>query len=286
MHGPRSPLPSGYRAALRAARGVAAVAPELLPGRSAVARENLRLAFGRAEPGLLAAIYRHFAAAAVDLFFFRRLFRPARFAEHFRMEGDGLAHYRETRPQGAVFVTGHFGNWELYGAAFRHLGIPVAPIARPLAVPWLDSAVDRFRRAHGQEAIPKRDALPLALKAIRRGLCVAFLADQAAGREGIAVPFFGHSAQTYAAPAALALKLGVPLYAGYSTRIGDGIRYRCFAEHVPALGDVESLTRRLNVILEGYVRACPEQWWWFHRRFKPPKAMRRGQRLSPAGVPL
>jgi KDO2-lipid IV(A) lauroyltransferase len=100
------------------------------------------------------------------------------------------------------------------------------------------------------------------------------------------VPFFGHPAQTYAAPAALALKLGVPLYVGYSTRLGDGIRYRCFAEHVPASGDPEALTGRLNAILEGYVRACPEQWWWFHRRFKPPKALRRGRRLSPAGVPL
>ncbi len=286
MAAPDAPSPPSYRAALRAARVAAAVAPELLWGRSAVARENLRLAFGRAEPGLLAAVYRHFALAAVDLLFFRRLFDPMRFKEHFRIEGDALAHYRATRPDGAVFVTGHFGNWELYGAALRHLGIPVAPVARPLAVPWLDSAVDRFRRAHTQETIPKRDALPLALKAIRRGRCVAFLADQAAGREGIPVPFFGRDAQTYAAPAALALKLGVPLYAGYSTRIGDGIRYRCFAEHVPVEGDVESLTRRLNGILEGYVRACPEQWWWFHRRFKPPKALRRGRKLSPAGVPL
>ncbi|MFI5403801.1 MAG: lysophospholipid acyltransferase family protein [Planctomycetota bacterium] len=283
---PRGPLPSSYRAALRAARGLAAVAPELLPGRSLVARENLRLALGHAEPGLVRAVYRHFAEAAVDILFFRRLFNPMRFPEHFRFEGDAHAHYLATRPQGAVLVTGHFGNWELYGAALRHLGIPVAAVARPLAVPWLDRAVGRFRRAHTQETIPKRDALPLAMKAIRRGVCVVFLADQAAGREGIPIPFFGRDAQTYTAPAALALKLGVPLYAGYSTRLGDGISYRCFAEHVPAEGDVESLTRRLNVLLEGYVRACPEQWWWFHRRFKPPKAMRRGRRLSPAGVPL
>ncbi len=275
---------ASYRAALRAARAAASLAPELLWRRSAVARENLRLAFGRPPPGLLEASCGHFAAAAVDLFFFDRLFDPARFEEHFRMEGDGLAHYRETGPAGAVFVTGHFGNWELFGAAFRHLGIPIAPVARPL--PWLGGALDRFRRAHGQETIPKRDALPLALRAIRRGLCVAFLADQSAGREGIPLPFFGRDAHTYTAPAALALKLKVPLYAGYSTRLSDGIRYRCFAEHVPLTGDAEALTRRLNAILEGYVRACPEQWWWFHRRFKPPKALRRGRKLSPAGVPL
>jgi KDO2-lipid IV(A) lauroyltransferase len=277
---------ASYRAALRAARGAAALAPELLPGRTAVVRENLRLAFGRADPALVRGVYRHFASAAVDLLFFRALYDPARFEEHFRLEGDGLAHHRATRPPASILVTGHFGNWELYAAAIRHLGVRIASVARPLRVPWVDRAVDRLRRAQGQETIPKRDALPLALKALKRGVSVVFLVDQAAGREGIDVPFFGRPARTFAAPAALALKLGLPIYAGYSTRLADGIRYRCFAEHVPAEGDVPALTARLNAILEGYVRACPEQWWWFHRRFKPPRAERRGQKVSPAGVPL
>jgi KDO2-lipid IV(A) lauroyltransferase len=275
-----------YRAALRAARAAAAVAPEILPGRAAVVRENLRLAFGRSDPALVRAIYRHFASAAVDLLFFRRLFRPARFPDHFRMEGGGIEHYRETRPGAAVFVTGHFGNWELCGAAFRLLDIPMATVARPLALPWLDRAVDRYRRRQGQEMIPKRDALPLAMKALRRGTSVTFLVDQAAGREGIDAPFFGRNVRTYAAPAALARKLGVPIYAGYTTRLGDGIRYRIFTERVPVEGDIPEVTARLNAILEGYVRACPEQWWWFHRRFKPPRALRQGRPVSAAGVPL
>ena len=98
----------------------------------------------------------------------------------------------------------------------------------------------------------------------------------------------GRPASTFVAPAALALKLGVPIYAGYSTRLGDGIRLRCFAEHVPydAGEDPLALTARLNTILEGYVRARPEQWWWFHKRFKPRRTERSGRALSPAGIPL
>jgi KDO2-lipid IV(A) lauroyltransferase len=275
-----------YRAALRGARAAAALAPEFLPGLSATVRENLRLAFGRSEERLVRAIYRHFAEAAVDLAFFRRLFEPARFREHFRFEGGGLEHYRRSGATAAVFVTGHFGNWELYGAAFRHVGIPLAPIMRPPDTRWLRRWLERFRVAQGQEPIPKDNALPLSLKALRRGRAVAFLMDQAAGRHGIAVPFFGRPAQTVTAPAALALKLGVPLYAGYSTRLGPGIRYRCFAEPVAVEGDAECLTRRLNRVLEGYVRARPEQWWWFHKRFKPRRAERAGRRVSPAGVPI
>ena len=78
----------------------------------------------------------------------------------------------------------------------------------------------------------------------------------------------------------------VPLYAGYSTRTDDGIRYRCFAELVSTKGSVEEVTGRLNECLESYVRACPEQWWWFHRRFKSTRAESAGLSLSPAGVPL
>lgn len=274
-----------YRAALRTARAIARVAPGLLPRTTATVRANLELAFGRADPALVRATYRHFAEALADLLFFRRLFRPERVHEHFRIEGGGLEHYRRGGRGGAVLVTGHFGNWELCAAAFHYLGIPSCPIVRPPDRPWFARRLEGFRRALGQEPIPKGNALPLAMRALRRGAVVVFLNDQAAGRHGIPVPFFGRPARTYTAPAALAKKLGVPLYAGYSTRIGDGIRYRFFSEVVPADGSVEEVTRRLNERLEAYVRARPEQWWWFHKRFKPPRSERQGLEVTPAGVP-
>ncbi len=273
-------------AALRVARAVAAAAPEFLPRVDATVRANLRLAYGRADPALVRAIFRHFAASGVDLLFFRRLFDPSRFEEHFRFEGGGLEHHRKTKPRAVVIATGHFGNWELFGAALRHVGIPVAPVAREMDRAWANRWIGRFRSEHGATPIPKKDALPLSMKALRAGRCVAFLMDQAAGRHGIPVPFFGQRALTHVAPAALAQKMKVPLYAGYSTRLADGIRYRCFAELVSTKGSIEEVTGRLNERLESYVRACPEQWWWFHRRFKPPRAEIAGLSLSPTGVPL
>ena len=278
--------PGSYSAALRAARAAADLAPVLLPGTAATVRANLRLAFGKFPARLPREIYRHFAAAAVDLIWFDRLFDPGRFDRHFRFEGGALEHFRKTRPPAAVFATGHFGNWELFGAAFRHVGIPLAPVARPPGRAWLARRMERFRVEHGQETISKLHALPLALRALRAGRCVAFLMDQAAGRHGPEVPFFGRPARTFTAPAVLARKLDLPLYAGYSTRMGDGIAYRCFAERVALESDDIATTRKLNRIFEGYIRARPEQWWWFHRRFKPPRAERAGARVGPAGIPI
>jgi KDO2-lipid IV(A) lauroyltransferase len=271
--------------ALRAGRLLADTARITGAGLRATVKENLRLVYGEADPDLVKRIYRHFAAAFVDIRYYDRLFDPARFDEHFLIEGPGWADFEEHGRDGAVCVTGHFGNWELFGATFQHLDIPMSAVMRPPDTPWFRRHIEQLRIKFGLEPIGKRNALPLAMRALRAGRCVAFLNDQAAGREGIPLPFLGQQAWTFLAPAALAVKLDVPLYAGYSTRIGDGIRYRCWTERVPTDGDPESITRKLNEVLEQYVRAAPEQWWWFHKRFKPPKSQRRGRKVSPAGIP-
>jgi len=271
---------------LRAANGLADFVRLAWPGLRATVKENLRLAYGTADPAVVKATYRHFAATLVDLAWYDRLFARDRLDTHFEIVGPGWKHYEEHGRDGCVCATGHFGNWELFGAVFHYVGIPLSAVMRPPDTPWFRKRIAHLRDEFLIEAIDKKNALPLAMKAIRRGRAVAFLNDQAAGRHGIPLPFFGQPAWTFTAPAALAKKLQVPLYAGYSTRVGDGIRYRCWTEPVSTEGDIEAITLRLNERLEEYVRAAPEQWWWFHKRFKPPKAQRRGKKLTAAGIPV
>ena len=272
---------AGYRWALRAGRAAADTVRVCGRGLRATVEENLRIAFGEADPALVRAIYRHFASALVDLRWYGRLGDAA----HFELDGPGWADFEAHGRRGSVCVTGHFGNWELFGAAFARLDIPMAAVVRPPDTPWFRRRIERLRREFGLEPIGKDNALPLAMKALRAGRCVAFLNDQAAGRHGVPLPFFGRPAWTFTAPAALAKKLDVPLYAGYSKRLGDGIRYRCWTERVETGGDVETVTTELNAVLERYVRAAPEQWWWFHKRWKPPRSQRLGRKLTPAGLP-
>ena len=53
-----------------------------------------------------------------------------------------------------------------------------------------------------------------------------------------------------------------------------------------ARDEIDTLTARINALFEGYVRQAPEQWWWFHKRFKPRRADRAGRRVDAAGVPV
>lgn len=280
------PVTIGYRSALAAARLGADSGRLFGRGLRATVRENMRLTLGEAPPALVKATYRHFASALVDIGWYDKLVDPARMDEHFLRDGPGWEQFETVGRTGSVCATGHFGNWELFGAVFHQVGIPMSAVIRPPDTPWFRRHVEKLRRDFGLDPIDKRNALIRAHRAIRKGRCVAFLMDQAAGRHGIPVPFLGQPAWTHTAPAALAKKLDVPLFAGYSTRLGDGVRYRCWTEQISTEGDVETITRRINAVLEQYVRAAPEQWWWFHKRFKPPKSQRRGNKLSPAGIPI
>jgi KDO2-lipid IV(A) lauroyltransferase len=90
---------------------------------------------------------------------------------------------------------------------------------------------------------------------------------------GIPVPFFGIEAMTAMAPAQLALRFGCPLMAVRTERTGPG-RFRITAQGPltpPETGDRQEdaarLTAELNRILEGWIRAKPEDWLWLHRRW-------------------
>src|SRR5262249_2349200 len=128
--------------------------------------------------------------------------------------------------RGAVYVTGHFGNWEFYGVAWGWMGEPIGVVARPLDNPALDERLNAFRARSGHPVISKRRALQDILRLLRRGDGVAFLVDQnVQEQDGIFVEFFGRPAATTTVAAALAIKTGCALLPVHCEALPDG-RYR------------------------------------------------------------
>jgi KDO2-lipid IV(A) lauroyltransferase len=101
-------------------------------------------------------------------------------------------------------------------------------------------------------------------------MSVALVADQDARGRGVFVPFLGRPASTFRGPARLSLETGAPLFFGAAIRDGDG--YRAVVEPVESdLSGPEAevdLTRKWVARLEAWVRRHPDQYFWFHRRWK------------------
>jgi KDO2-lipid IV(A) lauroyltransferase len=176
---------------------------------------------------------------------------------------------------GVLVMASHFGNWELMSLAFSLRFWPFSVVVRPLDNNHLNRLIDRVRSSGGNRTIPKNDSVRTILRLLRQGEGIAILVDQNVDwYEGVFVPFFKERACTSKALATLALRTGAAVLPIYNFRHADGRYEAVFEPEVQlirtgdSISDIEENTALFNRIIEGYVRAHPEQWFWLHQRWK------------------
>jgi Kdo2-lipid IVA lauroyltransferase/acyltransferase len=191
---------------------------------------------------------------------------------------DGLENYREglRRGRGVIFMTAHFGAWELSSFAHATYGYPLKFIVRPIDNVRVEKLVSSYRTASGNIPIQRRSAARDIMKALRNNEAVGILFDQNTTRsEGVFAEFFGIPAATTPSIALLALRTGAAVVPGFLIW-EEGLRRHRLRFDPPIelvnTGDLErdvlENTRLFNKILEDYVRKYPDQWLWIHRRWK------------------
>jgi KDO2-lipid IV(A) lauroyltransferase len=194
---------------------------------------------------------------------------------------------------GCILVTGHYGNWEIAAATVASRGVPIAAIVRRQGNRLVDERLDQLRRRLGVETIYQGEAPSRVPRVLRGNGVVGIVGDQDARRAGIFVPFFGRPASTHRGPALFALRLGAPVFACVARRLPEaGVRYEVAGERVPVprTGDLEADVRALTALLaarlEAQVRRAPEQYFWFHRRWKTqPRAEPAANERGTGGAP-
>lgn len=269
-------LPRAWTLAL--GRVLGRLLADLDPRHVAIASGNLQHAFPHWDESrrLLTAraVYAHLGQTLLDILWLDGRPREDLLAL-IDEEGRENAERARAAGRGIVFVTAHFGNWEMSGVVWGWLGEPVGVVARPLDNLALDARLNAFRARSGNIIISKRRALPDILRLLRQGRGVAMLVDQNVQEaDGIFVDFFGRPAATTTAAAALAVKTGCALLPCYCEVTANG-RYRLVYEPpfewTPSgsrQDDIARVTQGLTTAIERWVRARPEQWLWIHRRWK------------------
>jgi KDO2-lipid IV(A) lauroyltransferase len=191
---------------------------------------------------------------------------------------DGLDNYLEgvRRGHGVIFMTAHFGAWELSSFAHAIYGYPLKFVVRPIDNARVEALISGYRTSSGNVPIQRRNAARDILRALRNNEAIGILFDQNTTRsEGVFAEFFEIKAATTPALARLALQTNAAVIPGFL--IWDEARQKHRLRLDPAVElintgdldrDVLENTKLFNKILEGYVRQYPDQWLWIHRRWK------------------
>jgi len=218
-------------------------------------------------------VFRHFGRKMLELLRFSGLSREEMLAA---VEFVGTEHFEAAQAlgRGTLFITGHFGFWEVHAVAHALRYPPIAVVARALDNPELDALLERLRTSTGNVVIDRKGGLRRILRALSNNQGVAILIDQhILTTDAVKVDFLGRPAATTSAVASFALKTGAPIVPVFALPLNDG-RYRLIYEPPIEMPDpdapdaVRELTQRCTRMLERYIRAHPELWLWMHRRWR------------------
>jgi KDO2-lipid IV(A) lauroyltransferase len=242
-----------------------------------IAERNLAAAFpsrpAHERRAIARAAFAHFGRLLFELLKFSTLSREQMLA---RVEFDGDERMRSAYAQGkgVIFITGHFGFWELHAMVHAFHAQPIALLARALDNPQLNDLLEHIRQRTGNTVVYRRGTIRRVMRTLQAKQGVAVLIDQhIMGRDAIYVDFFERPAATTSAVAALALRTGAPVVPVFALPLGRG-RYRLIYEHPvePPRGEtvdaVRDFTQRCTDVLEMYVRRHPDLWLWMHRRWR------------------
>ncbi len=176
--------------------------------------------------------------------------------------------------KGLIFVSAHFGNWEILAisAAIR-LNVQFSIVIKPLRNPFVDRFINDWRTKFGNKVVPLGLSVKNIFKELLEKKIIALLADQRAGQYSVELNFFNKLTHVYEGPAVLSIKTGAPLIFAVAIR-QNNFSYIVELKEIPQ-PEIEDEHEKIKImtanyisLLEDYIRIYPEQWFWFHNRWR------------------
>ena len=242
---------------------------QLLKIRQKEARKNISIAFPKLSEkkreNILKDTYRFFIYSSMQF-----LSLPKSIT-HGNISVNGTQYLKEAldKNKGVLLVSGHFGLWELILGWFGINKYSLLLIGQKQKNVGADRFINELRKNNGIKILPRKSSLELMYSALENNDILTLASDQDAKKSGIFINFFGVKASTPKGAALFHLKSKSPII--FVTCHMESInKYILNIEPVKTQNksDIESITISYTRLLENVIKKHPEQYFWFHRRWK------------------
>ena len=173
----------------------------------------------------------------------------------------------------AIFISGHFANYELMSMELTKLNLRLATIYRPLNNIFLNPFMVFLRKKFVCKNQIKKgiNGVKQSLNFMEKNYSIALMVDQRLS-EGVKVPFFNELASTTSLPAQLAIKFKCDIIPIYISR-KDGDRFKMeimkpIKINLNKKNEKDEITKQINELLEKLIVRDPSQWILTHNRWK------------------
>lgn len=243
--------------------------------------EHLRFAYGESKTTpeikqMTRKVFEHLSLNFGDMAYSFHYRSKKQFLKIWEIKGEEHLKKAYEQGRGVLVSTCHVGSWEFSAIAPPILGYPTSAVSAPLKNRRINDLIVDSREARGMKNISrgKGKAMPLILEALKRGECMVIMIDQDIIAKGTFVNFYNHPAFTTTGAAKIALDADVPVVTMATYRLPNN---KHCVEFFPAMEmtktenkviDLIENTKRIHQAIEKLIQRYPEQWVWFHERWK------------------
>jgi KDO2-lipid IV(A) lauroyltransferase len=242
---------------------------------SLIAKRNLQNVFGHDKDysHIISKLWENFGRF-IGEFPYISLMSEQEAQERVKFEGvENLAEFQKMQ-QPFLLFTGHFANWDIALKRINLLYPKFGVVYRKSNNPYIDKIINKTRGNSNINLIPKGPyGAKSLIKSLKSGHSIVMLVDQKMN-DGIEVPFFGLPAMTSQAIAKFAIQFSYPIVPCQIIRTcGSNFKIIIhpalqFEKTNNASKDCYNIMLKINQLLEGWILEHPEQWLWFHNRWK------------------
>ena len=202
---------------------------------------------------------------------FMKDFRSGRLSNNIKIQGYEILKEINKKNKQVIFISGHFGNFELMAMHLDKSGIKLSAIYRPLNNPFLNPIMEKIRKKYICRNQVKKGigGMKQLILFKKKNYSTALMIDQRVS-QGILSNFFNQEAFTTTIPAQLIKKFDIPIVPIYIERT-DGINFKMTVNQPINFSKDNSekqITDELNRLIEKMIMLKPEQWIWSHNRWK------------------
>lgn len=261
----------------RLGRGFGWIAYHTLTKRKTTVARNIRRAFPTLDQteleNLIKGCYQHWGEGFISTL---KLWMISRRKVESIVDAPDLEAYvlaGQKNKEPILYFTGHYGSWEMAGRYVGGMGTGAASIYRIQKNPMVDWFLTWIREYHKLKLINSWSGMPAFEDALKRFNGLAVVGDQYKGKGGVEVDFFGIPSSTPRGAALLTFRVKPRLVflACTQHRGRYKIRFEELDYQLPeSLNDawIKDITQALTTKLELDIRKNPEQYFWFHRRWR------------------
>lgn len=261
----------------RMGRGFGWIAYKLLTKRKSTVARNVRRAYPDISESeiedIVRGCYQHWGEGFISTL---KLWMISRRKVESLVDAPGLEDYvmdHIHRKDPILYFTGHFGSWEMAGRYVGGMGDGAASIYRIQKNPLVDWFLTWIRQYHQLVLVNSWSGMAAFEDALKRTFGLAVVGDQYKGKKGVSIDFFGIPSSTPRGAAVLTYRVKPTLVVLISTQHRG--RYKIRIEEIDydtpeRMSEewIQELTQRLTNKLENAIREYPEQYFWFHRRWR------------------